>query len=111
MKTNGFTLIEILVSLSLMTMVVLGFAVLQTESLHVLHLSRDQDIAMNQLQNAQQSFEIIGKKSFDQAAWQQENENQLPKGQGSVRDVGGYEIIKLCWQGRREFCREVRVVV
>lgn len=94
MRHSAFTLIEILVSLSMLSFFILGFAALETDALKLTKHSSISAQANNQLSNAQESIVM---SSFHQASWQAENAKEFPKGSSSVERKDQEVMLNLCW--------------
>ena len=94
MRHSAFTLIEVLISLSVLSFFILGFAVLETEALKLIRQSSISARANNQLSNAQESL-LIG--NFNQESWQSSNAKEFPKGSSSIEHKDHEVMIKLCW--------------
>ncbi len=94
MRHSAFTLIEVLISLSVLSFFILGFAVLETEALSLTKQSSISAQANNQLSNAAESM-LMG--NFNQDSWQAVNTKEFPKGNSSVEHTGDELMLKLCW--------------
>ncbi|MEM9242944.1 MAG: prepilin-type N-terminal cleavage/methylation domain-containing protein [Pseudomonadota bacterium] len=90
-KQSGFTLLEVLISMTLLIIIVFELAAYQLGSLMNNKAQQQQLVALQQLENLSHAA-WVGQQNF--SAWQQLNTNLLPKAQGQLNN--GQAI--LSWQ-------------
>jgi prepilin-type N-terminal cleavage/methylation domain-containing protein len=99
-KSAGFSLIEVLISLLIFSLVLLGWDAL---GIYSYKTSRDAyffSVALNQLE--EMSERLYALKQFDGLSeqiilWNQHNQEILPQGSGEVAGVYPYYLITLHW--------------
>jgi prepilin-type N-terminal cleavage/methylation domain-containing protein len=107
LKISGFSLIEVLVSLFLLSLIVLGFAATEIHALHTQRAAYNFNIAINQLQEMIECLRVLhGKKEITSlvASWNQQNQQVLPQGWGAVEGNDSVYIITIYWGKRVENC-------
>ncbi|EKD74275.1 MAG: hypothetical protein ACD_45C00012G0010 [uncultured bacterium] len=106
-KAYGFTLIEILVSLLLMSVILFGFDAIEIYSLKQAKTAYFLGIAVNQMANM--SERLIALQTHTELAeqvnrWNQENQSVLPNGFGVVMGHFPNYILSLYWGGKLQSC-------
>jgi prepilin-type N-terminal cleavage/methylation domain-containing protein len=92
---RGFSFLEVLVALIILTIALLGITIIANRSLALNCSSYFYSIADLQIMNFNERVEVrVANNEF--ADWNQENAMLLPKG------VGSYEngVVKVCWLDR-----------
>lgn len=105
----GFTLVEILVSLSLLSILLLSLAAfhlyLSKQHLNTYHAH----LAQRQLKNMEERLHMLnGQEGYEEQenAWNQENKELLPILKGEVKGAYPDYFIKLCWGRQGEESQE-----
>ena len=110
-KLSGYTLIEVLVSLLLLSVMLLGMDVMQIFALRQSRAAYYLSVAHTQMQSISERLRMTA--TLDPAmtisAWNTENALVLPQGVGYVR--GSYPVYhaQLCWGGA--LCLEKNILV
>ena len=101
--TNGASLIEVLVSLFLLSIILLSFDASQLLALQKTKQIYLVNLAMNQLNAMEDHLRLLGRDDYAMqvATWNKENERVLPHGQGVV--MGQYPAfdINIFWGKQR----------
>lgn len=85
---NGFTLIEVLVALLILSVGLLGLAGLQVRSLQYTHSSYQRTwVNIQALDMAERMWTHLADPLSEQEAWQRLNQASLPEWQGAVTTV------------------------
>lgn len=96
-NTQGTSLIEVLVSLFLISIFLLGLDAVQIKSLDANLTAYYAAVAEQQLINMSERVKI-GKNTYEQLIiWNKENADLLPYGKGSVIDNCPVRIINIVW--------------
>lgn len=96
----GFSLFEVLVSLILLSIALLGLDVMEVFALHKNINSYQAGIAEQQLQNIEERLRMIGSRGDpyqQEVLWNKENQLVLPQAKGRVRGVYPHYSIRLSW--------------
>jgi prepilin-type N-terminal cleavage/methylation domain-containing protein len=98
--TKGYSLIEVLMSLALLSLALLGVDAMEIQSLHENRNTYFFNVAINQFQSMRDRLHVLNKNShLDDAVskWQNENKIVLPQGYGQV--IGSYPdyVVTLFW--------------
>lgn len=100
-KTQGFTLIEILVSLTLFAFILLGFDAMQLSAWRMNQSAYFLSTATHQMQGMGQRLQALGENNgLDRQItdWNAENQLVLPQGYGIVSGNYPNYQIELRWQ-------------
>ena len=89
---RGFSLIEVLVALWILTITLLGIVGIQLYAIKHNYQTFLQSVAATQIFSLQQRL-MIGTANDELIIWQQSNPILLPKGTGSMND----NLITVCW--------------
>lgn len=108
-RLAGFSLIEVLVSLLLVSFILLGFEAAEVYSLRVIRAANYFNLANNQLANMVERLRVLGDSSSllqETAAWNIQNNNLLPHGFGEI--TGHYPVynITLYWGDIKPSCQQ-----
>jgi len=95
--TSGLSLIEVLVSLFLLSLVLLGLDAMVISSARLQLKVYYASLAEQQLQNMTQRLRLDANVSDQVLRWNQENQLLLPQGRGWVEGIDPAYSIKLCW--------------
>lgn len=101
----GVSLFEVLVSLLLLSLVLLGLEVMQVSALHLNINACLVTVAEQQLQNIEERLRLLGPSGpYDQqlAAWNQENQRVLPQGWGAVSGSYPNYTLTLYWGKKQD---------
>lgn len=96
-RQQGFSLIELLISLVIFTVSFLGLASLQQLSLQLTHDASLNNRAMQLSQNLIEQMRSHG-NDVSIKDWQDEVASSLPKGQASISVDSGEYTLELTWQ-------------
>lgn len=102
-KFNGFSLLEVLVSLFLLSVVLLGLEGMQFFALREMRNAWLLSVAVNQINNMSERLRAYGQDVVieDQVIiWNQEISQLLPKGRGDVMGQYPAYTISLCQQSQ-----------
>src|SRR5690242_4208553 len=100
-KVSGFTFIEVIVSLLLLSLILLGFNAMQLQALRETQSAYDYSVAALQLNAMTERLRALDKWAGLQEQiniWNLQNKQVLPQGKGEVMG----HTIKITW-GRNEF--------
>lgn len=104
---NGFSLIEVLISLLLISLILFGFEAGQLYAMRETQLMRLLSTAMNQMNNAEERLIALKKASGLQEqimAWNAENERNLPSGFGTVSGMWPRYRVTVYWGNKSHHC-------
>lgn len=108
----GFTLMEVLISLILLSFVLLGFDEMELYSLYTtnaayyFHVGAEQINSMIELLNKMNDVEVINKQIEE---WNLQNKQVLPQGEGEVRGNYPHYFLTLYWGGASHPCIETKI--
>lgn len=106
----GFSLIEVLISLLILSFILLGFDVMQIHALRQNRESYYLSIAENQLISMIEQLRVLGEDNKKQITnWISENQRVLPEGRGNVKGQYPNYIVTLFWGEKTnlETCKEL----
>ncbi len=112
MKPNhseGFTLLEVLVSLSLLALLLLSLEASQLFIVQNRLNSYHTHLALRQIRNMEERLHMLkgqGDTLLQESAWNQENQNLLPRGKGELSGSYPDYHIKLCWGQKNQENKE-----
>jgi prepilin-type N-terminal cleavage/methylation domain-containing protein len=97
---TGFTLIEVLLSLFILSLCLLGLDAMQLSALHAAKNAYDFSVAAAQISNMHERMLALNNQSFTQELekWNQQNHSVLLKGQGWIKGHYPHYHIILSWQ-------------
>lgn len=103
----GSSLLEVLISFTLLAIMLLGFDAMQISSLREMKSAYYFSVATQQLNNMTEQLKIL-KNHFDGTTiirWNQQNAKLLPQGRGKV--TGSYPnfVLSIAW-GKKSACHE-----
>lgn len=101
----GLTLFEVLVSLFIFSLLLLGLDVMELSALHLGRQAYFTDLAGQQLRNMEERLRMLGESEGLNpliAAWERENKHILPQGAGLVSGNYPDYTITVYWGGQRE---------
>lgn len=106
---SGFSLIEVLISLLLLSFILLGFEATEVNSMRDSRAAYYFDVANNQLSNMYERLKLLGDYSDISPqvdAWNKENQIVLPQGKGQV--VGRFPkfTIMVYWGDKQNMCTQ-----
>ena len=111
-KNTGFSLLEVLVSLLLISFILFGFDAL---SVHAIRQTRSAfyfTVAANQLANLSRRLECAqsaADRDFQVQQWNRENEVLLPKGFGAVSGSFPRYVLTIYWGKTIHQCVQIRL--
>ena len=103
LKKRGFTLFEVLVSMTLLAILLLGLDVMEVYSLQRSLDTHYRQLALRQLRNAENRLGMIGAEGdFNEQSyqWKLENEAVLPQAKGLISGSYPSYTLSLCWATR-----------
>ena len=111
----GFTLIEVLVSLALFALILLGFDVMQLTAFQMNQSAYCVTMAALQMNSIDERLKALGKENGLQdqiAIWNRQNQWVLPGGKGVVAGRFPTYSIKLCWgRDKQMHCIHNRLIL
>lgn len=95
----GFTFLEIMISLLILSFMLLGLDALQIETMKAEEASFDLSVATRQIQNMVERLQVIGEDDVSEQmlAWNKENQLVLPQGVGRVKGLYPNYKIAIFW--------------
>jgi prepilin-type N-terminal cleavage/methylation domain-containing protein len=109
-KISGFTLIEVLVSLALLAVLLVGLDAMQITALRKIRETANFSIATEQLVNLSERLHALGRLQGLAAqtdAWNLENAQLLPAGTGVVSGEYPSYIATIYWGKHSGECQEI----
>jgi len=109
---SGFTLIEVLISLTLLSFILLGFEQVELYSLHETYAAYYVHLAAAQLNSMSAFLHTINNTiSIEQpmAIWNAQNKELLPNGEGSVRGVYPRYTMTIYWGHLSHACQTIQL--
>lgn len=106
---SGFSLIEVLVSLLLLSFILFGFDSAEIYSVREIRAAYYFDMANDQLNNMIERLQAIGDQtdmSQSVTTWNIQNKNLLPQGMGEVLGVFPTYKINIFWGENRPPCQQ-----
>lgn len=101
LKCKGTTLVEILMSLLLLSLIMLGWEVMQTSALRTMKSAHYFSTAHQQLLTLAESIKANnGIFTKDFSAWQRQNKEVLPQGLGKISGQYPFFILSIRWGGK-----------
>lgn len=99
LRMLGFTLLEVVISLLIIAIMLLGFDAMQLHALRERKAAYYAQVATQQLNNMIARMQLNKNADFSQQLeiWNQQNKKILPKGEGSVNGVYPHYVIKIFW--------------
>jgi prepilin-type N-terminal cleavage/methylation domain-containing protein len=111
-KNRGFTLLEVLVSLLLLSIMLLGLDVLEVYVLHKNLNTYYANMALQQLHNLEQRLKMVGAQAGVEeqlALWEAENQAVLPLGRAVVSGSYPGYTVTLFWGEKESFVCEQKM--
>ncbi len=109
---QGFTLIEVLISLVLLSFILLGFDAMEVYSLRSARAAYYFHVAAHQLMSISERLRAMGQHFYigEQVdIWNAQNKQLLPKGEGTVTgSYPNYEIT-IYWGDMPHVCQEIQL--
>ncbi len=112
MQQSGFSLIEVLVSLLLLSLMLLGFDAMEIYALKQSRVAFYYSAAEQQLNNMRERLLSMSAQhdvETQLAAWNEENKTVLPQGFGSVQGEFPHYITTIFWGKMPHRCGEIKV--
>lgn len=109
---RGYSLIEILVSLSILSFMLLSYDAMQFRALYEASVAHREAIALNQLTTMEQIIQSAAPNRYSRefTLWNKDNQAQLPHGEGRVLSYASKHVIELWWGDHPEkACRENQI--
>ncbi len=112
LNSQGFTLLEVLISLFLLTFILLGFDEMEIYSLRQTRATYYFHLATQQLNSMIERLQTVGMYSSvteQIEIWNMQNQQLLPEGQGEV--IGSYPNYTLIifWGNALHSCPEIKI--
>jgi len=112
-KIGGFSLVEVLASMAILSIAILALGALENRSLDNLHQSWVTSVAQNQLQNI--SEELRAKPapalaSNEVEKWQSQIKILLPQGKGQIKTGAKNTRVSLAWYEGTQHLHEVAYI-
>lgn len=104
---SGFSLIEVLTSLLLLSFILLGFDATEIYSIRESRAAYYFDVANNQINNMSERLRMLKQDSdisSQVGIWNTENKTILPQGRGQVLRHFRDDTIIVYWGNIKEFC-------
>lgn len=108
---KGFTLLEILISLFLLSVMLLGLDAIQITSLNETIASYYYTQAQNQLEEITEYLTSIKEADNSDviAQWNKQNHEVLPQGHGEVQGSYPHYLISIFWGGQLQACPKNKI--
>jgi type IV pilus assembly protein PilV len=109
---QGFTLIEVLISLVLLSFIVLGFDVMELYSLratrtaYYFYVATNQFISMTERLRALGQYDGINEQI---TIWNLQNKQLLPAGEGTVTGHFPHYTLTIYWGGFPHICNQIHL--
>lgn len=112
LKTTGFSLIEVLISLLLISLILFGLDAGQLYSIKEAEAGWFLNVANHQIANAIER--LISLKTYDGlneqlAQWNQENQAVLPSGGGNITGSFPDYVITVYWGNSSHHCKKQKI--
>ena len=101
----GFSLIEVLISLLLISLILLGLDAMQYASLRQIKETYFLHVASNQLQNLKERL-FVSQQSPQIFLWNEENKKVLPAGFGTLSGEFPNYILTIYWGKKTHQCKK-----
>lgn len=108
-KFYGYTLLEVLVSLFLLSLLMLGLNSIQAVSLRNAHSASYSAIAAMQLQSMAERLKLLNDNEITEQVtyWNNQNKSMLPQGRGTVSGhFPSYHVV-IYWGQTTQQCNEL----
>src|SRR5690349_7549568 len=92
-KSLGFSLVEVLISLFIFSLILLGFDAMELIALRESRSAYYFSMAAMQVQSMAEKLHAVGEVSDWIESWNQQNQEMLPHGKGEV--IGAYPIYEI----------------
>ena len=112
MHHQGFTLIEVLISLIMLSLILLGFDAMEIYSLRSIRATYYFHLATFQWISIAERLRSIGSRSGIEeqvAAWNEQNKQLLPQGIGSVTGSYPNYTVTIYWGGMTAACQKIQL--
>lgn len=109
---RGFTLIEVLIGLILLSLIVLGFETMEIDSLRSTRAAYYFYLATQQLISMAERLHTLGKNqglNEQIAIWNLQNKELLPAGRGTVSGSYPSYIIAVYWGRTQPECKQIKL--
>ncbi|EKD55495.1 MAG: hypothetical protein ACD_60C00004G0005 [uncultured bacterium] len=106
-KNDGFTLLEVLISLLLISFVLLGLDAIEVYSFRQLKIAYFFSLAFNQMNNMTERLSALHTyNGLDEQIemWNRENQSLLPNGLGNVQGHFPHYIARIYWGNFPHLC-------
>jgi prepilin-type N-terminal cleavage/methylation domain-containing protein len=104
---NGFSFVEVLVALLLLSVGMLHFMQQQTKLKSSLQHTYFKSVALQQALSLLDRWEANSNKTDQLVEWNDENKELLPGGRGECRFDGNRVSISICWKLRSDQCLKI----
>src|SRR5205809_775092 len=97
---KGFSLIEVLISILLLSIALIGIDALELNSLRISRETYYLSVATNQMQSIADRLKVFSNNNVLQSEiddWNRENKNILPQGRGQVSGIFPFYQIAVFW--------------
>ncbi len=108
--SDGFTLIEVLISLMLLSLMLLGFDAMEIHSLRTLRASYYFHVATQQLTVMAERLQALGAHAGleeQKILWNRQNQQLLPEGIGTVTGSYPLYVITVYWGKIKNKCDQI----
>ena len=95
----GFTLLEVLISLFLLSLLLLGLDAMQLTALHQAKSAYYFSVASEQLHSMRERLQVIKGENVEvwQQAWNEQNRVLLPHGVGKIQGTAPEFVLSIFW--------------
>lgn len=112
-RSLGASLIEVLVSLLILSCILLGFDAMEANALRMNHSAYFFSVAANQLHSMAERIYANAPQDLTSqiSSWNQQNQVLLPQGIGTVTDAYPHYVITLSWgeKSNSEPCKKMQL--
>lgn len=111
-KISGFTLLEVCISLFLISLILFGFDSMQLMSLKQIEAKEYLHIAIHQISNMSERLSLLKTQEeldLQIQAWNKENQVVLPHGIGTVEGAFPIYTIRIFWGKKSDHCEKMKV--
>lgn len=111
-RMAGFSLLEVLISLLLLSLILLSFEATEIFSLQELEAVSYFNTAVNQLNAMRERLHALNENAGLEeqiAIWNQQNQETLPQGVGEVKGTFPTYTVTLYWGKTRHTCQKIHL--